>query len=296
MADETREAGKPTNTQIADVLERIADLLEIQDANRFRIQAYRDAAETVRDAPKSMAALVRGTGEKALEALPDIGEGIAGVISTYIKTGRSDMLDRLQGEVAPEDLFTKVPGIGKELSQRIAEELDVSTLEALEQAAHDGRLQEVEGFGPTKVRNVQVSLAGMLSTGAQRSRRRAAGEEPPEDQPTVAMLLDVDEVYRRKAEAGALRKIAPKRFNPEGEAWLPILNAERDGWSFTALYSNTARAHDLGKTHDWVVLYYERDGEEDQATVVTETQGPLEGKRVVRGRETECRRYYEEHA
>jgi hypothetical protein len=295
MSDTSRSEGKPTNDQIADVLERIADLLEVQDANRFRIQAYRDGAETVRDAPKSIAELVRGTGEKALEALPDIGEGIAGVISTYVKTGRSDMLARLQGEVSPADLFEKVPGIGGELAQRIADELDVSTLEELEQAAHDGRLQEVEGFGSTKVRNVQVSLAGMLSTAAQRSQRRASGEQPPEDQPSVATLLDVDEEYRRKAEAGELRTIAPKRFNPEGEAWLPILEIERGGWSFTALYSNTARAHELNKTHDWVVLYYERDGEEDQATVVTETHGPLEGKRVVRGREAACRRYYEEH-
>lgn len=71
------------------------------------------------------------------------------------------------------------------------------------------------------------------------------------------------------------------------------MHVERDGWSFTALYSNTARAHDLGKTHDWVVLYYDQDGEEGQATVVTETHGPLGGKRVVRGREAECRRYYE---
>ena len=288
--------GQLTNDRIADVLARIADLLEIQDANRFRVQAYRDAAETVREAPRSIAELVRGTGEKALEALPDIGEGIAGVISTYVKTGRSDMLERLQGEVEPADLFEKVPGIGEELAQRIVDELDISTLEELEQAAHDGRLQEVEGFGSMKVRNVQVSLAGMLSTAAQRSGRRAGGEEPPQDRPGVAMLLDVDEGYRRKAEAGELRKIAPKRFNPEGEAWLPILNTERNGWTFTALYSNTARAHELGKTHDWVVLYYERNGEEDQATVVTETQGPLEGKRVVRGREAECRRYYEEHA
>jgi len=91
-----------------------------------------------------------------------------------------------------------------------------------------------------------------------------------------------------------LRKIAPKRFNPEGEAWLPIMHAEREGWNFTALFSNTARAHELGTTHDWVVIYYERDGYEDQATVVTAKSGPLKGKRVVRGRETECQRYYDQ--
>ena len=62
------------------------------------------------------------------------------------------------------------------------------------------------------------------------------------------------------------------------------------------MYSNTARAHELGKTDDWVVIYYEQDGEEDQCTVVTETRGPLAGRRVVRGREQECREYYRRQA
>ena len=81
----------------------------------------------------------------------------------------------------------------------------------------------------------------------------------------------------------------PRRFNPERRAWLPVLHTERDGWSCTALYSNTARAHELGTTRDWVIVYYERDGDEDQCTVVTERHGPLAGRRVVRGREAECR-------
>jgi hypothetical protein len=61
----------------------------------------------------------------------------------------------------------------------------------------------------------------------------------------------------------------------------------------TALFSNTALAHELGRTHDWVVIYFGRDGgPEHQRTVVTETRGPLEGRRVVRGREGECREHY----
>ncbi|MHC5051198.1 MAG: DNA-binding protein, partial [Planctomycetota bacterium] len=73
-----------------------------------------------------------------------------------------------------------------------------------------------------------------------------------------------------------------------GEAWLPILHASREGWFFTAMYSNSARAHRLGTTRDWVIVIYERDGVEGQATIVTEHAGPLAGRRVVRGRETEC--------
>jgi len=89
-----------------------------------------------------------------------------------------------------------------------------------------------------------------------------------------------------------LRKIAPKRFNPEGKAWLPILHTGREDWHFTVLFSNTAQAHKLNKTDDWVVIFYEKDGVEDQATVVTETRDELKGKRVVRGREQECKKYY----
>lgn len=108
----------------------------------------------------------------------------------------------------------------------------------------------------------------------------------------MGLLLDVDREYRRKAEAGELRRIAPRRFNPEDEQWLPVMEGERDGWEMRPLFSNTRRAHELGKTRDWVVIYYDRDGEHGQCTVVTATSGPLEGERVVRGREAECREYY----
>jgi putative hydrolase len=121
----------------------------------------------------------------------------------------------------------------------------------------------------------------MLGRGQTRRRRRGPA-------PGVRLLLEIDARYRKQAAAGELPKIAPKRFNPEGKAWLPILHAEREGWHFTALFSNTARAHDLAKTDDWVVIYfYDDDHQEGQCTVVTETHGPMEGERVVRGRENE---------
>jgi DNA polymerase (family X) len=140
---------------------------------------------------------------------------------------------------------------------------------------------------------VREALAGMLARSTRRRARRlraldAAPAEEAAARPRVQTLLAVDADYRRRAAAGELRTIAPKRFNPGRRAWLPVMHAERDGWSFTALFSNTARAHELGTTGDWVILYYERDGDEDQCTVVTERHGPLAGRRVVRGRESEC--------
>jgi len=282
----------PSNEQIAKILEQIADMLEVKDANPFRISSYRDAADTIRKSDKSIGEMALTKDEDALKSLPDIGEGIASIIRSYSRIGRSELLERLQGEISPGELFTQVPGIGRVLAKRISEELEIASLEELEQAAYDGRLRKVEGFGKTKVENIRVSLAGMLSAAAQRARIRTKDAEIREEQPQVSLLLEMDRAYREKAEAGQLRKIAPKRFNPEGEAWLPIYNTHKEGWDFTALYSNTARAHDLNKTDDWVVIYYEKNGIENQATVVTETKGPLEGLRVIRGREAECHDFY----
>lgn len=102
---------------------------------------------------------------------------------------------------------------------------------------------------------------------------------------------------REKADQGVLPKIAPRRFNAPGQAWLPILHTERGDWRFTALFSNTALAHELGRVGDWVVIYFHQDsGPEGQRTVVTETGGSLLGRRVVRGREAECLKQSEDAA
>lgn len=105
----------------------------------------------------------------------------------------------------------------------------------------------------------------------------------------MELLLDIDRAYREAVASGTLHKIAPRRFNPAHEAWLPIMHGERLGWTFTAMFSNTELAHRLGRTDDWVIIYFhEDDGPEGQATVVTEHRGRLRGQRVVRGREREC--------
>ena len=287
----------PTNDQIADVLDRIAEILEAEDENPFRVRAYRQGAQTVRNADQSIAELARRKDAEELTSLANIGSGIAAVIGEYVREGRSQLLEELEVNAPPEAVMTRVPGIGPELARRIVEKLDVQTLQELEEAASDGRLAEVEGFGRKRIEGVRASLAGMLSRSArvrqrERSESGKAAGNNDDERPSIALLLDVDAEYRRKADAGKLQTIAPRRFNPNGDAWLPVLHAKRDGWSFTALYSNTSQAHQLGKTRDWVVIYYERDGNERQYTVVTETRGPLEGRRVVRGREAENRRYY----
>lgn len=284
----------PSNAAIARVFDDIAGLLERQHANPHKVRAYRRGAKYIRASEQPVAQLVQSGDGEALQAIPGIGESLSRLIEEVVKTGKSSLLQRLQGAMTPEDLFEQVPGLGKALAERIVRALDVKTLEDLEQAAHDGRLTRVEGFGRRRVEAIRMSLAGLLSGFARRRVQQIAGAKatPAPAAPTVAGLLDVDAEYRRKAAAGTLKKIAPKRFNPAHAAWLPVLHTEQGPWSYTALFSNTARAHELGKTGDWVVIFFERDHSEGQVTVVTETSGPLAGKRVVRGREAECAKMY----
>ena len=198
------------------------------------------------------------------------------------------LLERLRGDNIAERLFATVPDIGPRLAQRIHQQLSIDTLVELQAAVLDGRLAMVPGMGPKRLRAVRESLAGRLRLQQGLSWSSASAATVP-----VAELLDIDRQYRAQAEAGQLPRVAPRRFNPSREAWLPVLHTHRDHRHYTALFSNTARAHALGTTHDWVVIYRDDDGDSGQWTVITAQFGKLRGKRIVRGREGECVAYYE---
>lgn len=284
----------PENQEIADKLREAAELLHAQGANPYRVSAYRKAADTLAQLPKSLREIFDSEGVKGLDALPNVGEGIASAIAEILITTRWSQLERLRGTTEPARLFQSVPGMGPGLAKRIHDALHIDTLEELETAANDGRLEGVPGVGPRRAAAWRAALDRML--GRVRARQVRARDDLSTE-PAVETLLDVDHEYRQKAEGGELRRIAPKRFNPGNEAWLPVLHAARGEWHFTALYSNTALAHKLSRTRDWVVIYfYDSDHVERQRTVVAETRGSLVGKRVVRGREEECRGYYEHKA
>jgi predicted flap endonuclease-1-like 5' DNA nuclease len=281
------------NNEVADILEHVADLLETRRNNPFRIRSYRNAAQAVRDHDESLAQMVDSGETRRLEDISGIGPKLAGAIEEIVQTGRLGLLDRLESEVTPETVLSRVPGIGKKLASRIHTELGVGNLEELEIAAHGGSLARLDGLGEKKITGIKNALAGMLSRSAGRRSRQRQKDGTQVGRPGAALLLEIDAEYRTKAEAGKLRRIAPRRFNRKGEAWLPILKTEREGWEFTALYSNTSRAHQLGRTHDWVVIYFGKGGEERQNTIVTAEKGPLKGKRVVRGRERETKEHYD---
>lgn len=277
------------NEQIAQWLRQVAEMLQAQGANPFRVGAYRKAAESVKRFAGSLRELLASKGRVGLDELPGVGPGIAAAIAEMLETGRWAQLERLRGQLDPATLFETVPGIGPKLAQRIHDALDVETLESLEVACHDGRLNNVPGIGKRRAAAIRAALAEILDRSRLRRRERAL----PTEKPSVDVLLDVDRDYLGKAKAGQLPTIAPRRFNPEGKRWLPVLHTTRGTWHFTALFSNSATAHELKRTRDWVVLYFYHDHHgESQCTVVTEQRGPLMGQRVVRGRERECRTYY----
>jgi hypothetical protein len=276
-----RLVGAARNRWIAGKLEDFASLLEQQGDGPFRPRAYRKAAATVASLPEPIDTILARQGRDGLISLPTIGAGIAAAIAEMAASGRWQQLDRLRGELTPEALVRTLPGIGPQLARRLCRDGKIETLEDLEAQLHLGSL-DVAGLGPRRRAMLAASLAERLG----RPMRAPAPQRA--NMPPISLLLQVDRMYRDRAAKGELKLMAPKRFNPAGEVWLPILHARHDAWHFTALYSNTRLAHELGRTRDWVVIYFHKEMEaEGRCTVVTETQGPRKGQRVVRGREDE---------
>jgi DNA polymerase (family X) len=283
------------NLEIAQRLDEVAELLDEQGANPYRVQAYRNAAQTLSQLDRPVREILQHDGLRGLRQLPGIGDSLAHSIDALATTGRLPMLERLRGESDPVALLASVPGIGKVLATRLHEDLGIDTLEALEAAAYDGRLSEIAGFGKKKLEAIRDSLAARL--GRVRGQERwSASDDSATDDPAIEELLDVDREYRENAAAGRLRRITPRRFNPSGEGWLPVLHSQRAERHYMALFSNTPRAHEMDMTKDWVVIYYDGRNGERQCTVITSQRGTLKGKRIVRGREAECLQYYQQQS
>jgi DNA polymerase (family X) len=270
------------NRQIAQQLMTYAEYLEAREANLYRVRAYRRAAETVLALDRPLADLVAAEGRVGLEELPGIGSHLSYTLEEIVRTGEFRVLNA-EGDVDAERVLRSLPGVGPRLGRRIHEQLGITTLEELERAAHDGRLNRL-GIGPKRLRGIREALAGRFG------RYRFA--LPVREEPNVAELLAVDQEYRRRADAMNLPTIAPRRFNPNREPWLPVFQTRRSRWRYRVLFSNTALAHRLGRTRDWTVVYFDNGVSSGQRTVVTENRGDLRGRRVVRGREQECRAHY----
>jgi putative hydrolase len=196
------------NKTIAERLREAAALLEHQEANRFRVAAYRKAAETVESLPLDVSLIFRTEGFSGLTALPGIGTQLGGAIAEMIRTGQWTQLERLHGTLDPESLLTNVPGIGVNLARRIVNDLHIETLEGLETAVYDGRLAKLSGFGVRRVAMTRAALAEMLG---RRGRKKIDRHEPPID-----ILLDVGsrvsrEIRRKEASADRAKTLQSQK-------------------------------------------------------------------------------------
>lgn len=290
MSSRKAKQAPPTNDEIAAALQQVANLLESHGANPFRVRAYRAASEIIGGLQESLADLLERDGLKGLLRIPRIGVSLSHSLQHFIESGRLPLLERLSGKDVAETLFSTVPDIGPKLAHRIHEQLGIETLAELRAASMDGRLAHVPGMGAKRLRAVRESLAARF---ANVDRIGTASKLPIDTSVPVAELLNVDREYRESASLRKLPRIAPQRFNPTGENWLPVLHTHRGDRHYTAMFSNTARAHEMGTTHDWVVIFRDDADGHGRWTIITATFGPLMGRRVVAGRESECAVHYQ---
>lgn len=150
------------NADVAAVFSQIADLLEVQGANPFRIRAYRTAARNVGELGRSLASMI-AAGED-LDALPGIGADLAGKIGEIVASGSCELLERLRQEVPPAIAeLLAIPRLGPKRVRALHEELGVTTMDDLQRAARDGRIRAVHGFGPKMERQILDAIAARLA-------------------------------------------------------------------------------------------------------------------------------------
>lgn len=188
-----------TNRDVAAVLETVADLLEIKGESRFRVGAYRRAAESLTALGRDVREVRR---EGGLEAVPNVGAAIAQKVGELLDTGRLGYLEALEAEV-PRSLATllQVPDLGPKKIKLFWEKAGVTDLASLEAAAREGRLRDLPGMGPKSEAKLLEGLASL----ARRTGRTPLGRALPAAEAQLALLRAVPGVERAEA-VGSLRR------------------------------------------------------------------------------------------
>ena len=188
------------NAEVATAFEEMADLLEIEGANPFRVRAYRFAARTLRDLPAEVAEMV-AKGED-LTSLPGIGDDLAGKIKEILATGTAAAIEAQRKRV-PATLteLLRIPGLGPKRVKRLAHELKIRSLSELQTAAQAGRVRTLAGFGEKTEQHILDALATRLAE-APRVQRAVA---IPSAEALVAYLEQSSGVSRVIA-AGSYRR------------------------------------------------------------------------------------------
>jgi DNA polymerase (family 10) len=188
------------NSEIADTFEKLADLLEIENANPFRVRAYRNAALTIRGHTRSMAELV-AEGED-LSELPAVGKDLAAKIRTLVNTGELPALKQAEARTPGAlRVMLKIDGLGPKRVRALHQVLKIRSLRDLEHAALSGRISDVPGFG-AKTEAKIIDQIGQLSEVETRSGRLVAEEIA---KPLVAYLQTIRGV-KQVTLAGSYRR------------------------------------------------------------------------------------------
>ena len=233
------------NRDIAQTFDQLADLLEIADANPFRVRAYRNAARSLRASGRNVADMLAEGCD--LSELPDIGEDLAAKIKEIVETGHLTLLEEVAQDV-PRGLADVValPGIGPKRARSLHEALGITSLDDLQRAAEDGRIAEVKGFGA----KTQRRILDAVTRGKTRERRFRLDVAEDYAAPLLEYIRDLEGV--EKAEiAGSYRR----RKDTVGD--LDIVAARSDGAKgiegFIA-YDEVARVVSRGETRSTVIL------------------------------------------
>src|SRR2546422_5897605 len=192
------------NPDIARLFDEVADLLEIQDANPFRVRAYRNAARTIRDFPEPIADLVRA-GTKDLTDIAGIGDDLAEKITDIVTTGELPLRKQLASKL-PAGLLDllRISGLGPKRVKLLYKKLKVKSAADLAKALEGGKIQKLKGFGPKMEEKIRVGL-GQVHVG---ERRLLLNEAETQATAIVAHLeaggglrqIEVAGSYRRRRE------------------------------------------------------------------------------------------------
>jgi DNA polymerase (family 10) len=188
------------NPEIARTLEEVADILEIQNANPFRIRAYRNAVRTVETITVPLRRWVEE--RRQLTDLPGIGKEMASHIQEMVETGTLGFRDELLAEV-PRSLIElmRLPGLGPKKAKRVWDELKIGSVDELEAAAKEGRIATLSGFG---AKSQEKILAG-IAEHRQHGSRMLLNEAERAVEPLLAWLREIPEVERLEV-AGSYRR------------------------------------------------------------------------------------------
>src|SRR5213082_13753 len=189
------------NPDIARLFDEVADLLEIQDANPFRVRAYRNAARTIRDFPEPIAERVR-SGVKHLTDIPGIGEDLAEKITDIVTTGELPLRKQLAAKL-PAGLLDllRIPGLGPKRVKLLYKKLKVKSAADLAAALDKGRIQKLKGFGPKIEEKMRAGLGQ-----AQVTERRMLLNEAETQATAGVAYLQAGGAVRQIAVAGSYRR------------------------------------------------------------------------------------------